>query len=263
MRCRPTAASGAPSALTYCSVTFPRAASWPRFENDRISWLLPLDAGIADRWWPSRTGGPDASYVSTTCGRVLTRAGNDRRQVEPVRGTIARVVLFESGRTPLEEPDSAGAVPAGGMREADTDLGQTLPQVAFFARTSLPAGLQDLMRSKGPALSYQTPGQVQGLRRRQWLLRNRLDAGRPVGQRPAKSITRPLLTWATGSVAVPIAGHCWLQPECPRTIPNVIRPMVGVGSPNIRNCRISRGVTQERLAARCSATGSVTGRVRS
>jgi len=151
---------------------------------------------------------------------VLTRAGNDRGQVEPVPGTIARVVLFESGRTPLEEPDSAGAVPAGSVREADTDLGQTLPQVAFFARTSLPTGLEDLMGSKGPTFSYQIPGQGQGLRRWQWLLRNRLDAGRPVGQRPAKSITRSLLTWATGSVAVPIAGHCWLQPEGLRIIPN-------------------------------------------
>src|SRR5450759_970180 len=57
-------------------------------------------------------GQAHADYVSTTCGSVLTRAGNDRHQVDPVRGTIARVVLFESGRTPLEEPASAGAVPA-------------------------------------------------------------------------------------------------------------------------------------------------------
>ena len=170
---------------------------------------------------------------------MLTRAGNDRRQVEPVRGTIARVVLFKSGYTPLEEPDSAGAVPAGGMRETDTNLGETLPQVALFARTSLPAGLEDLMRSKGPTFSHQIPSQVQGLRRWQWLLRNRLDAGRPVGQRPAKSITRSLLTWATGSVAVPIAGHCWLQPECSRTIPNAIHPMVGVGSPNVEGGEVN------------------------
>ena len=168
--------------------------------------------------------------VSTTSGRVLTCAGNDRSQVEPVRGTIARVVFLESGRTPLEEPDSASVVPASSMREGDADLGETLPQVAFFARTSLPASLKDLMRSKGPALSYQTPGHVQGLRRRQWLLRNRLDAGRPVRQRPAKSVTRPFLTRTTGGVAVPIGGHGWLQPECPRTIPNVIRPMVEVCS---------------------------------
>ena len=69
---------------------------------------------------------------------MLTRAGNDSRQVEPVRRTAASVVLFESGSTPLDEPDRPDAVTAGGMREADTDLGKTPPQVAFFARTSLP-----------------------------------------------------------------------------------------------------------------------------
>ena len=114
------------------------------------------------------------------------------------------------------------------MREGDADLGETLPQVTFFARTSLPTSLKDLMRSKRPALSYQTPGQFQRLRRRQWLLRNRLDTGRPVRQRPTKSVTRSFLTRTTGSVAVPVGGHGWIQPECPRTIPNVIRPMLEV-----------------------------------
>ena len=187
------------------------------------------------RWRPSLTRWPDSGYVSTTSGCVLTCVGNDRSQVEPVRGTIARVVFLESGRTPLEEPDSASVVPASSMREGDADLGETLPQVVFFARTSLPASLKDLMRSKGPALSYQVPGHVQGLRRRQWLLRNLLDAGRPVRQRPAKSVTRPFLPRTAGRVAVPIGGHGWLQPECPRTIPNVIRPMVGVCSRTSEN----------------------------
>jgi hypothetical protein len=85
------------------------------------------------------------------------------------------------------------------------------------------------MRRKGPSLVHQTSRQVQGLRRWQWLLRNRLDAGSPIGQRSAKSITRPLLPGTPGSVPVPVAGHGWLQPECPRTIPNVIRPRIGVG----------------------------------
>jgi hypothetical protein len=101
---------------------------------------------------------------------VLTRAGNDRLQVEPVRGTFARVVLFESDRTALKESDRTGAVPTGSMRETDTELRESLPQVAFLARTSLPVGFKDLMRGKGPALAYQTPGQVQGLQRRKWLL---------------------------------------------------------------------------------------------
>ena len=166
------------------------------------------------------------SDVSAVYRRVFTRAGNDRAQVEPVGRTVARVILLESGSTPLEEPASSDAVAAGGMREADTDLGEPLPQIAFFVRTSLPAGLQDLMRSKGPPLLHQTPGQVQGLHRRQWLFRNRLDADNPIGQRPAKSITRALLTRPTGSVAVPVAGHGRHRPEWPRTVSDAIRLMV-------------------------------------
>jgi hypothetical protein len=167
------------------------------------------------------------STVSAVCGRVFTRAGNDRAQVESVRRTVARAVLLKSGRTPLEEPDSSDPVAAGGMREADTELGEPLPQIAFFVRTSLPAGLQDLMRSKGPALLHQAPGQVQGLQRRQRLFRNRLDAAGPIGQGPAKSITRTLLSCATGSVPVTVAGHSRHRLEWPRTLSDVIRAMLG------------------------------------
>ena len=149
-------------------------------------------------------------YVSVFCGRVLARARNDRDQVEPVRRTVASLVLFDSGRTSLEELGSSDAVTAGGMRQADTDLRETLPQVAFFVRTSLPAGLQDLMRSERPAFLHQPPGQVDCLHRRQRLFRNRLDAGGPIGQGAAKSIARASLPWPTSIVPVsaPIAGHC-------------------------------------------------------
>ena len=57
------------------------------------------------------------------------RAGDDRPQVEPVRRTVAGVVLLEPGRAPLEQPDGSGAVAAGGVREADAGLRETLPQV--------------------------------------------------------------------------------------------------------------------------------------
>ncbi len=138
---------------------------------------------------------------------MLTRAGNHGRQVEPVRRPVAGVVLFESGRASLKESNSSDAVTAGGMGKPDTDLRQALPQIAFVVRTSLPAGLQDLMRGEGPSRLHQAPGQVQGLQRGQWLFRNRLDASGPVGQGTAKRIARTLLTWATGGVAVPVAGH--------------------------------------------------------
>ena len=54
----------------------------------------------------------NVSDVSPAGGRVLTRAGNDRAQVEPVGRTVARAAGLESGSTPLEEPDSSNAVAA-------------------------------------------------------------------------------------------------------------------------------------------------------
>jgi len=99
-------------------------------------------------------------YVSEFCRGVLARTRNDRGEVEPVRRTMASLVLLDSGRTSLEESGSSHAVTAGGMRQADADLRETLPQIAFLVRTSLPAGLQDLMRSEGPAFLHEPPSQV-------------------------------------------------------------------------------------------------------
>jgi hypothetical protein len=72
-------------------------------------------------------------------------------QVEPVGRPFAGTVLLESGRTSLEEPERANAVPPGGVGDPDADLGETLPKVAFFGRPSFPAGLEHLMGGEGPA----------------------------------------------------------------------------------------------------------------
>jgi hypothetical protein len=156
-------------------------------------------------------------YVSVVCGRLLARTCNDRGQIEPVRRTLASLILFDSGGPSLEESGSSDPVTAGGMRQADTDLRETLPQVAFFVRTSLPAGLQDLMRSERPAFLHQPLGQVNCFHRRQRLFRNRLDAGSPVGQGAAKSIARASLPWPTSIVPVsaPLPGHCAHRPARP------------------------------------------------
>jgi len=159
-----------------------------------------------------------------TCGRLITCAGDDRRQVQPVRRPGAPLVLVEPGGTALQQSDSADSVAASSMREAHTELGEPLPQVAFFVRSGLPTSFEDLMRREGPPLSHQPSGELQGLRRRQWLLRNRFDAGSPIGQRSAESITRSLLTWSTGSVPVPVlvAGQRLHPQDLPRMIPNAM-----------------------------------------
>ena len=158
------------------------------------------------------------------CGRVLARTRNDGGQVEPVPRTVASLVLFDSCCASLEESASSDAVTAGGMGQADTNLRETLPQVAFFVRTSLPAGLQDLVRSERPAFLHQPPGQIHCLHRQQGLFRNWIDAGSPIGQRAAKSISRASLPWTTSVVPVsaPIAGHCGHRPTRSSTTTVVI-----------------------------------------
>ena len=137
--------------------------------RDQQGWRAVAATNVTEAASPvptsHRRAGERADRL-TRCGHVLTRTGDDRCQVEPVPRTFAGVVRFESGHTPLDEPASSDAVTAGGMRETDTDLGKTLPQIAFFAWASLPAGLKDLVCSKRSALMHQGPGHVQGLRRR-------------------------------------------------------------------------------------------------
>lgn len=78
------------------------------------------------------------------------------------------------------------------------------------------------MGREGSPLSHQLSGERQGLRRWQWFLRDRFDAGSPVGQRSAESITRSLLAWPTGSVPVPVAGHRRDPPDLRRMIPHAM-----------------------------------------
>src|SRR5680860_125000 len=168
-----------------------------------MSSLLPLP----------RTGGP-LLRSSSDSARAVKRTVHDRGQVESVRGPMAGVVVSEPGCTPLDKPDSADAVTTGGVREPDTDLGETLPQVAFSGWTRLPAGHEDLMRREGSSLLQQSPGEGHRLRWRQRLFGDRLDASSPIGQRPAKSIARPSLAGATSSVPVPVTGHGSRSPGC-------------------------------------------------
>ncbi|MCZ4499630.1 MAG: hypothetical protein JWQ74_2183 [Marmoricola sp.] len=103
---------------------------------------------------------------------------------------MASRVLFDPGRTSFEESGSSNAVAAGGMRQADTDLRKALPKASFFILTRLPAGLEDLMRSERPTSLHQVLGSADCLQRRHRFVRNRLDAGNPIGQGTAKSVAR-------------------------------------------------------------------------
>jgi hypothetical protein len=117
---------------------------------------------------------------SAAFAHPITCATHNGGQVEPVGRPFAGSVLLESGSTALDEPERANAVPPGRMGEPDADLGETLPKVAFFGRPSFPAGLEYLMGSEGPASFHQAPGRDQRLRRRQRLLRDRLDTSASV-----------------------------------------------------------------------------------
>jgi hypothetical protein len=79
-------------------------------------------------------------------------------QVEPVGRPFAGTVLLESGRTAFEKPESTHAVTPGGMGQPDADLGESLPEVAFFGWPGFPAGLEYLMGGEGPAGFHQAPG---------------------------------------------------------------------------------------------------------
>lgn len=89
---------------------------------------------------------------------LITRTRDDRGQVEPVGRTVASLVLFDSGRTSLEESGSSDVVAAGGVGQADTDLRETLPEGALFVWASLPAGLKNFMRRERPAFLQQVLG---------------------------------------------------------------------------------------------------------
>lgn len=100
---------------------------------------------------------------STASGHLIARAPHNGGKVEPVGRPFAGTILFESSHASLEESSRTNTVPAGGMGEPDADLGETLPQVAFFDRPSLPAGFEYFMSREGSPTFHQTPGNGQRL----------------------------------------------------------------------------------------------------
>ena len=142
--------------------------------------------------------------------RLASRAGHKRSEIQPVGGAFTRAVRFEPARSPLDQPEGTDAVAASGVRQADTKLRESLPQVTLPSWTGLPARLQYLMRSEGPAVHHELSRNLQRLQGRQGLLRHRLDAHSPIGQRATKRIPRPGLSRATRGITV--TGHSRLPP---------------------------------------------------
>ena len=94
--------------------------------------------------------------------------------------------------------------PVAGVRQADSDLRQALPEVALGRWCRLPRRLKDLMRVKGQALIQQLLGAGESLGRRQGSLIGGRHGTRGIpGQRSAKLISRPGVPGSARSVSVP------------------------------------------------------------
>ena len=165
--------------------------------------------------------------LSGVTADVITCAVHDCGEVESVARACTPVVLLEPSRTPLDEAHGADAVTPGCMGEPDTDLGEPLPEIPLFWWASLPSGLEDLMRREWSPVAQQAAGEGQRLRRRQGLFGDRLDAGSPVGQRPAKGVAWPGLSGAPSDVPVPVVGHDNRFPSRWPSHPDCMRSMLG------------------------------------
>ena len=91
------------------------------------------------------------------CRRVPASTGNDRGQVEPVRRTVASVILFDSGGTSLEESGSSSAIAACGMRQADADRREPLPQVRCWSGPAFQRASRTSCDAKAAAATRTAP----------------------------------------------------------------------------------------------------------
>ncbi|MCW2769530.1 MAG: hypothetical protein JWR27_963 [Aeromicrobium sp.] len=93
----------------------------------------------------------------------------------------------------LDEAGGADGIASCGMREADAQLGEALPQFAFVVGAVLPSRFQHLMRCEGSALPDKFLGQSQGFVRRQGDVGHRLDARRTVRKGTPQGVARSSL----------------------------------------------------------------------
>jgi hypothetical protein len=68
---------------------------------------------------------------------------------------VVGLVRAEPLGAALKQGNGAVGVAPAGVRQADRDLGQPLPQVAFGGRSGLPGRLEDLVRVERAAIAKQ------------------------------------------------------------------------------------------------------------
>ena len=108
---------------------------------------------------------------------------------------------------PAQQRHRAARVAAPGVREADRDLGEAAPQLAFRPRNGLPGRLEDLVGVERPALGEQPAAELGRLGGRDDQVvgdARHVLRGRP-GKRPAKLVPRARVARPPGGVPVAVA----------------------------------------------------------
>lgn len=101
-------------------------------------------------------------------GCEILGGGQHGREVHAVRMRVTTGRTRATGGADAlgaatEQGDGAAGVAPAGVRQADRDLGQALPQVALVRRSGLPGRLEDLVRVEGAAVAEQAVGEDGGI----------------------------------------------------------------------------------------------------
>jgi hypothetical protein len=149
--------------------------------------VKPAQAGLLDFRCKPGTRQPQAGHVDTM------RAG-------------ARVGRQAVSATP-EQARGTASVPPPRVRQADSELSQSLPQVALGRRSGLPRRLKHLVGVERAIGVDQLLSGRQGFQRRKGPVVGWRLAGCVSGQRPAERVARPRIPRPPGSIAIPAGVH--------------------------------------------------------
>ena len=131
----------------------------------------------------------------------------DGIQVKAVGPTTGLGKCGQALRGAIEEAISSDLVSPGRMCHGDADLCKALPQVPFLDGSGLPTRLQYLVGGERTSCADEVSSCRKSVFGRQGLLRHRLDAHGPVGQRSAQGVARSCLPSAAFGVPVTITSR--------------------------------------------------------